>query len=187
MTTGTMDFAAARKAAEAAGLLSSGDYLKLKEGNNRFRLMSMCIPHAGEYQGRKNFKWLCYVLDRVDGKVKPFFMPHTIYKKIEALQVDDDYHFESVPMPYDLTINAKGAGTKEVEYSLIPAKKEIPLTADERTQLAAMKPLNEFQAALKEKNAQKAAQPPPPMSEDHSDRGPDGADYDDSEVPPFMR
>lgn len=156
MTTETVDFGAARKAAEAAGLLSSGDYLKLREGDNRFRLMSRCLPHDGEYQGRRNFKWLCYVLDRVDGKVKPFFMPHTIYKKIEALQTNDDYAFTSVPMPYDITINAKGAGTKEVEYSLIPARKETALTTSEQEQLKAMKPLAELQAALKEKNAQKA-------------------------------
>lgn len=180
MTTETaVDFGAQRKAAEAAGLLSSGDYLKLKEGDNRFRLMTMCLPHAGEYQGRKNFKWLCYVLDRMDGKVKPFFMPHTIYKKIEALQVDDDYQFSSVPMPYDLRINAKGAGTKEVEYSLIPAKKETPVTADEMQQLRAMKPLAEFQGALKEKNAKQTPQAPAQHDEP--------ADYNDDDVPPFMR
>ena len=152
MTTETVDFAASRKAAEAAGLLSSGDYLKLKEGDNRLRLMSACLPHEGSYQGRRNFKWLCYVLDRVDGKVKPFFMPHTIYKKIEALQTNEDYAFDRVPMPYDLTINAKGAGTKEVEYSLIPARKETPLTPAEQTLLSEMKPLAELQVALLEKS-----------------------------------
>lgn len=150
-----VDFGAARKAAEAEGLLSSGDYLKLKEGDNRLRLMSQCLPHAGEYQGRPNFKWLCYVLDRVDGKIKPFFMPHTIYKKIEALQVNEDYAFSSVPMPYDLTIHAKGAGTKEVEYSLIPARKETPLSPKDVEQWQAMKPIAEVQAALKEKDAER--------------------------------
>lgn len=59
-----VDFAARMKEAEKAGMLGSGDYLKLKAGANRFRLLSECLPHEGEYQGRKNFKWLCYVLDR---------------------------------------------------------------------------------------------------------------------------
>jgi hypothetical protein len=158
MSVETVDFGAERKAAEAAGLLSSGDYLKIKEGDNRIRLMSRCLPHDGEYKGKRNFKWLCYVLDRVDGRIKPFFMPHTIYKKIEALQTNDDYAFSSVPMPYDLTINAKGAGTKEVEYSLIPARRETPLTAHEQSALLEMKPLGELQAALKEKDAKQPQQ-----------------------------
>lgn len=146
-------FGANRKEAEKAGLLSSGDYLKLKEGANRFRLLSECLAHNGEFQGRKNFKWLCYVLDRLDGKVKPFFMPHTIYKQIEALQLSEDYSFDDVPMPYDVTINAKGAGTKEVEYTIMPAKREVPLTPAEEQLLADTKPLADLKKALDEKNA----------------------------------
>lgn len=147
-----VDFAKSRKEAESAGLLGSGDYFKLKEGKNRFRLMSECLPHPGEFQGKKNFKWLCYVLDRVDGKVKPMFMAHTIYKQIEALQTDDDYHFEDVPMPYDITITAVKAGTIDVEYAVIPSPARKPLTADEEFMLSEAKPLADLQKALKEKN-----------------------------------
>jgi hypothetical protein len=144
----------------------------LKEGDNRLRLMSECLPHAGEYQGKRNFKWLCYVLDRQDGKVKPFFMPHTIYKQIEALQVNEDYAFEDVPMPYDLTVHAAGAGTKEVKYTLMPARKNTPITAVEHQELAAAKPLAELKKALDEKNAAKQQaggsrdDEPPPSDED---------------------
>lgn len=143
-----MNFAERRKLAEDAGMLSSGERLKLKEGPNRVRLVSECLPHKDDYQGKPTFKWLCYVLDRVDGKAKLFFMPHTIYKLIEALQVDPDYGFEDVPMPYDITITAKGAGNKDVEYSLIPAKKETPITALEYQELAGLKPLQDVQKAL---------------------------------------
>lgn len=148
-----VDFGARMKEAEKAGILSSGDYLKLKEGANRLRLLSECLPHEGEYKGTKNFKWLCLVLDRVDGKVKPFFMPHTIYKQIVALQRSDDYAFDGVPMPYDLTINADGAGTKEVKYTLMPARKESNLTAAENQQLADHKPIADVKKALDEKSA----------------------------------
>src|SRR5262245_28795709 len=148
-----MNFAERRKQAEDAGLLGSGDYLKLREGANRMRLVSECLPHQGEYKGTKNFKWLCYVIDRTDGKAKPFFMPHTIYKQIEALQMNPDYGFEDVPMPYDLTVNAKGAGTKEVEYSVIPARKETPITALESLEIGKLKSLGDLQKALQEKKA----------------------------------
>lgn len=145
------NFSATRKAAEDAGLLGGGDYYKYKEGDNRLRLMSPCLPHNGDYKGKPNFKWLCYVLDRRDGKVKVHFMPHKVYKAIEALQLNPDYAFEEVPMSYDITIAAKGAGTKEVEYSVIPARKEIPLTRDERDAFEEMKSLEEVQSALHEK------------------------------------
>lgn len=148
-----VSFAERRKQAEKAGLLGSGDYLKLKEGGNRLRLMSECIAHPGEYQGRKTFKWLCYVIDRVDGKVKPFFMANVIYKQIEALQMNEDYSFADVPMPYDLTINAKGAGTKEVEYTIVPARKNTNITPAEMDDFESQKPIAELQAALtKEKH-----------------------------------
>lgn len=157
-----VDFGARMKDAEKQGLLSSGDYLKLKEGQNRFRLVSECLAHEGEFKGQKNFKWLCLVIDRADGKVKPFFMPHTIYKQIVALQRSDDYAFDGVPMPYDLTINADGAGTKEVKYTLMPARKESVLTAAENQQLADHKSIGEVKAALDEKNAKNKGNQPPP-------------------------
>jgi hypothetical protein len=152
-------FADARKQAEAEGLLGgAADYLKLKEGGNRMRLYSMCLPHPGTYKGQKTFKWLCYVIDRTDGKFKLFFMPNTIYKQIEALQENPDYEFSDVPMPYDITVHAKGAGSKDVEYSLLPAKKETLITAAEREAYTQQTPLAEVQGKLREKEAKDAPQ-----------------------------
>jgi hypothetical protein len=165
--------------AEKAGLLSSGDYLKLKEGANRFRLMTECLPHEGNYKGQRNFKWLCLVLDRADGKVKPFFMPHTIYKQIAALQTSEDYAFDDVPMPYDLTINADGAGTKEVKYTLMPARKETPLTSAERALFAEAKPLHEVKKALDEKAGKD--KPSTGAAPTHDDE----RTYDDDDNTPF--
>lgn len=177
-----VSFAERRKQAEKDGLLSSGDYLKLKEGSNRLRLMSECLPHPSEYQGKKTFKWLCYVIDRVDGKVKPFFMPHTIYKQIEALQLEDDYAFSDLPMPYDLTVNAKGAGTKDVEYTVMPARKNTNITDAEMDDYEARKPIAELQATLKAKKGETVETPqhqPPPPDDDH------GTPVTDDEIP-FM-
>lgn len=146
-----VDFSAGLKTAEREGLIGGGDTFKFKEGANRFRVLSECLPHQGSYQGKPNFKWLCYVLDRADGQLKKFFMPHTIYKQIVELQKSDDYGFEEVPMPYDLTVTAKGAGTKEVEYTLTPARKNSDLTSDELAKLAQAKPLKELQEAIRAK------------------------------------
>jgi hypothetical protein len=148
-----VNFAEARKKAEADGLLGSGGYFKLQEGDNRVRLMSECLERPGEYNGKPTFKWLCYVLDRKDGQVKPFFMAHTIYKQIEAFQLNPEYAFEEVPMPYDITINAKGAGTKEVDYTVVAARQNSQLTVDELKALEAQKPIRELQKALNDGSA----------------------------------
>lgn len=144
-----VDFAAGRKLAEREGHIVSGDRFKFKEGPNRIRVLSVPLAHPGEYNGSPNFKWLCYVLDRADGQIKTFFMPHRIYKDIEALQETDDYAFDEVPMPYDIQVTAVGAGTKEVKYTVIPARKNVPLTAAEITALDAKKPIEEVQAAMR--------------------------------------
>jgi len=168
-----VDFGAARKQAEDAGLLGGGGFYKYREGDNRLRLMTKCLPHTSEFNGQKNFKWLCYILDRRDGKVKAHFMPHKIYKAIEALQTSEDYRFAEVPMPYDVTIHAKGAGTKDVEYTVMPARKETPLTADEEHDLARQKTLEEIKDALRDKQKSSTpahdGAPHPAVTEDELD------------------
>jgi hypothetical protein len=157
-----VNFAANREKAEKEGLLGKGDYFKVQEGANKVRLMSECLEHPGEYLGKPTFKWLCYVLDRKDAKIKPFFMAHTIYKQIEALQRDADYAFDEVPMPYDITINATKAGTIDVEYTVVAARQNTPLTVAEKALLVGTQPIGELQKALNEKQpAPEPSQPEP--------------------------
>lgn len=162
-----VNFAEAREKAEKAGLLGKGDYYKPAEGDNRIRLMSECLEHPGEFNGKPTFKWLCYVLDRKTARILPYFMPHTVYKQIEVLQLDADYAFDEVPMPYDITINAKGAGTKEVEYTVLPRPK-APLTAEEQKALGEVKPIRELQRLLQEEAtaSQSQVQAPGPTDND---------------------
>lgn len=136
--------------------LGKGEYFKPQEGANRIRLVSVCLPHESVFKGRINFKWLCQVLDRKDGKVKPYFMPHTIYRFITDLQFSEDYRFSGVPMPYDVTINANGAGSKEVKYSLIP-NKPTELTAEEQNLITDAPTIKELQRKVLE-NAKKTEQ-----------------------------
>lgn len=147
-----MSLADQRKAAEREGLLGSSDYLKIKDGANRIRIVSDALPHPGEFKGKPNFKWLVYVLDRADGQVKPYFMPHRIFKILEDFENDEEYAFEGMPMPYDIVINAKGAGTIDVEYTVI-ARKPTKLTAEEMNLIDAAKPLKELQNQIRAKNA----------------------------------
>ena len=150
------NFTETYKKAEKKYNLGKGEYFKLKEGANKIRLVSITLPHEGMYKGVPNFKWLCQVLDRTDGKIKQFFMPNTIYRHIEALQFSDDYRFDEVPMPYDITITAIGAGTKEVKYTTTPARANTELTKEEYGELAQAPTVEELQTRIRESEGKTA-------------------------------
>jgi hypothetical protein len=138
------------RAAEEYGL-GKGQYFKVKEGANKIRLLSPCIPYKSEYKGQVNVKFPAWIIDRADGVIKLYFMPQTILNAIGGLQMSDDFGFEEVPMPYDLTIMAKGAGTKEVEYTVVGARNNTPLTDAEQTDFNSKPSIDEVVQKLAEK------------------------------------
>jgi hypothetical protein len=145
-----VNFSATRKRAVEAGLLGGGAAWKPKEGDNRIRLVSECLEHPGSYNGKKTFKWLCFILDRADGDVKPYFMPDTVYEQIETLQLNPEFAFEEVPMPYDVTLSVKNAGKKEVVYVVQGARANTPLTPAELEKIAAAGSIRDYQATVYE-------------------------------------
>ena len=144
------NFSAAREEAEDKYNLGKGQYFKVKEGANKIRLVSECLAHPGEFQGKPTFKWLCQVIDRRDNKVKPYFMPDKIYKAICNLQLDPEYAFEEVPMPYDINIQAVNAGKMDVVYSVIPARQSIALTGAELEAIKEAPSVQDLQAKVRE-------------------------------------
>jgi hypothetical protein len=58
-------------------------------------------------------KFVSWIIDRRDNQIKLYFMPTTVLNAVGCLQMPDDFGFEDVPMPYDITIMAKGPGTKK--------------------------------------------------------------------------
>jgi hypothetical protein len=157
------DFNAVKQQAEKEYNLNKGEYFKVKEGANKVRLVSVCLPHESFYKGQKTFKWLCQVIDLTDGKVKPYFMPHTVYKQICDLQIDDDYKFEGVPMPYSINIQTTNAGQKEVNYSVIPSPKSVALTAEQLKAIESAPTVQELQDKVREN--EKDPQEIPPATE----------------------
>jgi hypothetical protein len=114
---------------------TKGDgYLTLQEGDNRIQLLTHCAPlpqvwtgtqYRVAEEGDKNVsvKGVCWVLH--DGRVKQAKLPYTVVKAVRDLMQDPDYAFEEFPMPRQINIKAKNAGTKEVEYSVIPSPREV--------------------------------------------------------------
>jgi len=151
----------AEEEAQKQGISSSGgDWYKFTEGDNSFRVLTkpemffekfkvgICYTDCG-YQGSPKF--MTYVLDRKDNRIKLATLPYVIGTTIAKYETDEDYKFEVFPMPYDIKVNAKGAGTKEVEYTVTPrpTKEEVNSTVTE--DLHKKKPAADIIIGLKEK------------------------------------
>jgi hypothetical protein len=101
------------------------------------------------YQGTPKTKFVCWAIDRKDGEIKLFYMAKTILEAVSALEETPDYALAALPMPYDITVNAKGAGTKEVVYSVFPMPPSA-VTKEEFEEFKAKKPIDEVVARLLE-------------------------------------
>jgi hypothetical protein len=160
--------------AEKTYNLGKGDTFKFQEGDNRIRVLSPGKPIATHRISQKeyhtcygaengcpyhtdgvpdpNVKFVMWVIDRKDKKIKLAFMPYTIIKNLTMLQNDPDYQFNGLPMPYDINVNANKAGTKEVTYTVLP-KKEEALTSDELAEFEKQKPIDDVIERLKSKES----------------------------------
>src|SRR3990167_4136087 len=95
------------------------NFYTIRDGENRLRVISPSIPVQSSWQGKLTTKFVTYVIDRTDGKVKLVRLPYIVVKAIGALQVNEEYHFEELPMPYDIIIQTTNAGTKAARYQVL--------------------------------------------------------------------
>ena len=143
------------KQAEKEFGIGSKDYFKFQEGVNKFRILSDFAALQSEYLGRKSVKFLTWVLDRKDAKVKLAFFPYKIAKVVAEYEAGEDFGFKSFPMPYDITVKATNAGTKGVEYIPTPGK-EVVLTSAELALVAELEPITDVRHRISEEQAKQA-------------------------------
>lgn len=136
---------------------SSGSYMKLKQGENKIRIVSEAEVYGKHYINKKGIvclgkeecphcmdgdkpkpAWLFWVIDRTDGAIKLLEVGYSVVAKIKTLAQSEDYHFETMP-DFDLTITKTGESL-ETEYDVIPARKNSPLTDEEKEQIDELKP-----------------------------------------------
>lgn len=141
----------------------SSDWFKFKEGINIVRIlvepapmfedykMGICYHDCG-FQGSPKF--LAYILDKSDGKIKLMKIPNVINEQIIGFEKSSRFTFDGFPMPYDLEINAKNAGTKEVVYTVLPGTEDI-LSENVLFEIEKKKPVIEIIEILKKKNLEK--------------------------------
>ncbi len=142
------------------GIKDSGDWMKLKDGSNKVRIVSdfadygiHSIKDNGKYRsevciGKDNGCYYCsqglpvkvqflgWVIDRADNQVKLLRIGWVIASQIKAYQESEEYGFKDLP-PYDIDIVRSGEGL-ETDYNVIPARKDTPLTPEEEEMIAKM-------------------------------------------------
>jgi hypothetical protein len=144
----------------------SKEYFNIVEGDNRFQVLTHCVPMAQRWTGKKyepaeigeegaSIKGVCWVLQ--DDILKLAKLPYTVVKSIRAFQNDEETSFDAFPMPYAINVKAKGAGTKEVEYTVIPSRKETEVTKEVLDELAKKPSPEDMVEKIKGKKAETAA------------------------------
>ena len=93
--------------------------------------------HESEYTDKKTGKvsitkkFVMFIIDRKDGKVKPYFAPYSVYKQIASLEEDPFFKFEGMPMPYDVNVKTTNAGKMEVDYNVQASPNRSEITGEE--------------------------------------------------------
>ena len=93
-------------------------------------------------------KFVCHVLDTTDNQIKMAQFPLTIFLALRDLQNDPEWSFNELPMPYDITINAEGAGKTTVKYSVVASPKREPVAAETLETLSKISTPEDFKTAM---------------------------------------
>lgn len=164
---------------------ANSGYFDIKEGENRFVLLSHCAPFAQVYEGGKyrpakegdtnvSIRGICWVWQ--DGAVKQAKLPYKVVAAIRAIQQNPDWEFK-LPFPHVLTLSAIGAGTKEVKYSVTPSPKEVAISAvilDELKKKPTPEDLVEkMKTGIAAKSSEDTRSAPPPVDYPESDINPE--------------
>ena len=121
--------------------------MKLVDGENKVRLVSEFEQFISVFKDQPpKTRFVAYVIDRVDGKVKPFTFGAQIAGGIQALATSSEYAFGNLP-PYDIIITKSGSGM-DTEYKVNAARKDTPLTEEEKEMVAKENPIAELARKL---------------------------------------
>lgn len=145
---------------ETKDSVRKSNFYKLQEGDNKLRILSegaviskhffgkgvpsVCygISKGCPFHGDKapkdekgnekqpSIKYTCYILDRIDNAVKLADLPYSVIKKVGEMQKDEDYAFDSFPMPYDIKITYKKDEAPNKMYTVLPSPKREELSDD---------------------------------------------------------
>ncbi len=157
----------------------TSDFYKIQEGANNMRIMTDFVKvetitkPGGKYGGvltetnkpniTKDPKttdktrlqgWAWAIIrgkTRAEDEFKVVQFGNKILTQLVALRSNPDYGFETMPMPYDININAKNAGDITVEYTVMGARQNTEVTADEMEAMNKKKSVQAIVQAMTDK------------------------------------
>lgn len=156
----------------------SSDWMKLKVGENRIKLLTEPEEYVSHYSKDENKNYTCegencafciegtldrrtqfiaWIIDREDGKVKLLSFGWTIFKQTGELSQSSEYGFKGEVPPYDLIIKRTGEG-KSTEYFVQAARKETPLTKEEQADFDSQNDIKDIVKKMKDKNPGKVVE-----------------------------
>lgn len=107
---------------------------------------------------RPSIKYTCYVVDvnDKDNKIQLADLPYSVIKQIGDYQANQDYAFDSFPMPYDVTIKFDPDSKSPNDmYKVIPSPKRTTISADVEEKLnVAMSKVTPEQSVQRKKDWQ---------------------------------
>jgi hypothetical protein len=151
------------------------DFLSLKVGKNPIRILSDFKKVENVFKGKypnstyqrinlsgtqlaadetittQGWAW---VIDRTTGELKIGQFGVSILTAIKAIKDNPDYAFDTFPMPYDITINNTGDGANR--YSVVAARQNTEVTADEIAKLNKKKTIADIVQAIIDKQSKPA-------------------------------
>lgn len=147
------------QATKEYGLGGNADYFRFdKSDTYRLRVLTQCHPMGSYFFGKgikpkiaysemekpkdedgndiqPTVKFVGYVLDRQDGKIKIAELTYSVMKALIALQEDEDYKFDDFPMPYDIKVTFNKDAAPNDKYKVLAVPKQEPLTEQEAADL----------------------------------------------------
>ena len=127
-------------------------FLKLEEGQNIVRIVSDFIIRQVTFKtGSTSTKYSCWVINRKNGHLIMADFGASIIKQLKALSESPEYAFDQLP-GYDITITRLGTGM-DTEYTVTPARKDTPLTDEEKSLIELAGSLQTFIDNLESKQA----------------------------------
>lgn len=102
----------------------------------------------GKFIRRTQFKAWAWAIIRESGELRIVQLGNSIIKQLYDLRTSTDYAFKAFPMPYDINIKTTNAGTLDVNYSVMAARQNTEVTADEIAALNKKKSIEDIIKAI---------------------------------------
>jgi hypothetical protein len=142
------------------------DFYNFPVGETKMRIMSDPVEvvqkfGGGKYQfaakgteGASSKGWV-WASIRPSNELKIVKLPYIVIKQLNVFRTNEEYFYESYPMPYDVTLTATGEGKKR-RYTLSASRKNTDLTEEEAGELTKKTPIADIVQRMKNKqdNAQ---------------------------------